>query len=110
VEVQGDVLAQQRVSNSGENKILATQWFQCQRESGKRKAQQEGPEELDRALEQIDAEEADYWSRLLDRACRLRGTIWLGGIICNCGLKKAGYKVIEPRRKQNRTKLKLRSK
>jgi len=30
------------------------------------KAQQEGPEELDRALEQIDAEEAD--SRLLDRA------------------------------------------
>jgi len=35
------------------------------------KAQQEGPEELDRALEQIDAEEADYWSRLLDRACEV---------------------------------------
>jgi len=34
------------------------------------KAQQEGPEELDRALEQIDAEEAD-WSRLLDRACEV---------------------------------------
>jgi len=51
------------------------------------KAQQEGPEELDRALEQIDAEEADYWSRLLDRACELRGTIWLGELYAIVALK-----------------------
>jgi len=61
VEVQGDVLAQQRVStqqrisNSGENTLL--NGFSVNERNGK--AQQEGPEELDRALEQIDAEEAE---------------------------------------------------